>query len=227
MKKNLVMAFLLVGFLGFAQTTKKKYYKKPVKKTYAKKKVTTKQTAVVQPVVKDVIPESTNEVAKPVEIVAKVEEKQLPVDETPDYEKIAQKVLKNGGFIKNRNSDLVRGMEGFVKGVYSGNRKIFVLVEIDNRSNINYDIESAIFVTAPIKKNGRLLDTDEKTFIPIYTNQPETISRKSNQKIVYVFDKFTIADDKKLLFVMNETDGERTVTLDIKPSYIINAEFVK
>lgn len=32
MKKNLLLAFLLFGFLGFAQQTKKKTYKKPVKK---------------------------------------------------------------------------------------------------------------------------------------------------------------------------------------------------
>ncbi len=230
MKRTLITVLLLVGVLGFSQTSKKKVFKKKVaKKTYPKKPTVKKTTAVAKPIettekvteTKEVLP-----IATATEVVKEKPKEQEPPKQ-PDYEITAEKLAKKNGWINNRNSFFVRGIEGFVKGVYSGNGKIYVLLEIANRTNINYDIESAVFITAPTKKAEKEIEMEEKIFQPIFSNQPETFNKKEKKKIVYVFDKFTIADDKKLLFVMNETDGERTVTLDIKPSYIINAEFVK
>ncbi|PWN62407.1 hypothetical protein C1631_022850 [Chryseobacterium phosphatilyticum] len=224
MKKNLVFVFLLVGFLGFSQHTKKKGHRKSVKKTYVKKatpKVLTTEERVET--VADPLP-----VAEPEKVVTPTVEAVTPAPtEKPNYEILAEKVLKEKGWIHNRNSALINGVEGFVKGVYSGNGKIFVLLEIANRSNINYDIESAVFITAPIEKNGKIIDTEEKTFIPIFSNQPESFSKKSKQKLVYVFDKFTISGDKTLHFVMNEIDGERSLTLEIKPKYILESASTK
>lgn len=223
MKKNLVFVFLLVGFLGFSQHTKKKVYrKKGVKKSYTKKPVVNNETTIVTEVKEE---PTIVQVTEPVKVESSVVENVNP--EKPTYEVLAEKVLKEKGWINNRNSALVNGVEGFVKGVYSGNGKIFVLLEVANRSNINYDIESAVFITSPIEKNGKTIDTEEKTFIPIYSNQPESFNKKSKQRLVYVFDKFTIAGDKTLLFVMNEIDGERTLTLEIKPKYILEADSTK
>lgn len=221
MKKSLVVVFMLMGFIGFSQATKKKVYKKKTaKKTYVKKAIPPKSTTanssnveVTEAVDINTIPIDTVETAK--EIV------------TPDYEIMAGKVAKMKGYINNRNSAEVRGVEGFVKGVYSGNGKIYILLEIDNRSNINYDIESSIFITTPIEKKGRILDTEEKNFFPIYTNQPETIDKKSKQKLVYVFDKFTISENKTLNFVLSEIEGEREIKLEIKPKYILEAYSTK
>lgn len=216
MKKSLVV-FMLMGFIGFSQATKKKVYKKKIaKKTYVKKAIPQKSTTANG---------SNVEAAEAVEINT------IPIDTvetvkeimTPDYEIMAGKVAKMKGYINNRNSAEVRGVEGFVKGVYSGNGKIYILLEIDNRSNINYDIESSIFITTPIEKKGRILDTEEKNFFPIYTNQPETINKKSKQKLVYVFDKFTISENKTLNFVLSEIEGEREIKLEIKPKYILEA----
>lgn len=224
MKKNLVFVFLLVGFLGFSQHTKKKGHRKPVKKTYAKKTTTTpKDVAKIETAepVAEPLPEK-----EPEKVVTPTVEA-VPPAEKPNYEILAEKVLKEKGWINNRNSALVNGVEGFVKGIYSGQGKIFVLLEIANRSNINYDVESAVFITSPIQKNGKTIDTEEKTFIPIFSNQPETFNKNSKQRLVYVFDKFTISGDKTLLFVMNEIDGERSLTLEVKPKWILQANSTK
>ena len=221
MKRTLIALFLITGVLGFSQTTKKKVYKKPVKKVYKKKTTAApKKVATVEPILE--VPKE--EAPRKIEIVKEV----APIEpEVKDYEITAQKVLKKSGWIKNRNSFYVRGIEGFVKGVYSGSGKVYVLIELANRTNISYDIESAVFITAPTKKADKEIEQEEKVFQPIWTNQPETLQKKETKKLVYAFDKFTIADNKKLLFVMNEVDGERTLTLEIKPDYIINAEFIK
>jgi predicted transcriptional regulator len=221
MKRTLIVLFLITGVLGFSQTTKKKVYKKPVKKVYKKKTTAApKKVATVEPILE--VPKE--EAPRKIEIVKEV----APIEpEVKDYEITAQKVLKKSGWIKNRNSFYVRGIEGFVKGVYSGSGKVYVLIELANRTNISYDIESAVFITAPTKKADKEIEQEEKLFQPIWSNQPEALQKKETKKLVYAFDKFTIADNKKLLFVMNEVDGERTLTLEIKPDYIINAEFIK
>ena len=223
MRKIAISIFIVGSVLCYSQTTKKKTYKKPVKKTYAKKKATSKPVA--NAVVDAAGPEEVKaEVITEPAVV--VEPTVAVVAEKTDYEKTAEKLLKQKGWINNRNSYLVRGVEGFVKGVYSGNGKIFVMLEVSNRSNINYDIQNISFITSPIKKKGIDFDTEEKIFLPIWSNQPDFIGKKSKQKLVFVFDKFTIGENKTLNAVINENEGERNLKLEIKPAYILEAEYI-
>lgn len=223
MKKIAISIFIVGSVLCYSQTTKKKSYKKPVKKTYVKKKATPKPvaTAVVE------APKQEEVKAEVITEPVVVEEPTVTVvAEKSDYEKTAEKLLKQKGWINNRNSYLVRGVEGFVKGVYSGNGKIFVMLEVSNRSNINYDIQNISFITSPIKKKGVDFDTEEKIFLSIWSNQPEFIGKKAKQKLVFVFDKFTIGENKTLNAVINENEGERNLKLEIKPAYILEAEYI-
>ncbi|SHF34647.1 DUF4138 domain-containing protein [Chryseobacterium takakiae] len=224
MRKFAISIFIVGSVLCYSQTKRKKSYKKPIKKTYVKKKATTKPvaTAVIDiPVQEEVQPEIVTEPAV-------VEEPNVAVvtAEKSDYEKTAEKLLKQKGWINNRNSFLIRGVEGFVKGVYSGNGKIFVMLEVSNRSNINYDIQNISFITSPIKKKGIDFDTEEKIFLPIWSNQPDCIGKRTKQKLVFVFDKFTIGENKTLNVVINENEGERNLKLEIKPAYILSAEYI-
>jgi len=224
MKKIVVAFFLVSSFLGYAQQTKKKSYKKPVKKTTAKPKTTAsvKNEETVTSALVEVKPTQDVETT----IVQEAVKPEAVVVAKQDFEITAEKILKQKGWINNRNSNLVRGVEGFVKGVYSGNGKIFVLIEVMNRSNINYDIQNISFITSPSKKKNKGIDTEEKLFIPIWSNQPDTIGKKVTQKMVFVFDKFTIAENKTLNAVINENEGERNLKLEVKPTYILGAEYI-
>lgn len=223
MRKIAISIFIVGSVLCYSQNTKKKNYKKPVKKTYVKKK------AIAKPVSTVVVDAPKQEEVK-AEVVTESAVIEVPtvavVADKSDYEKTAEKLLKQKGWINNRNSFLVRGVEGFVKGVYSGNGKIFVMIEVSNRSNINYDIQNISFITSPIKKKGVHFDTEEKIFLPIWSNQPEFIGKKAKQKLVFVFDKFTIGENKTLNAVINENEGERNLKLEIKPAYILEAEYI-
>lgn len=228
MKQIAISIFLVASILCYSQHTKKKVYKKPVKKSYAKKK------AVAMPettgILNDESKDDTTDLKPTQAVTALTTQEPIKAEPVPvekvDYEKTAEKILKQKGWINNRNSALVRGVEGFVKGVYSGNGKIFVLIEVNNRSNINYDIQNISFITSPSKKKNKGIDTEEKLFIPIWSNQPDTITKKATQRMVFVFDKFTIAENKTLNAVVNENEGERNLTLEIKPTYILGAEYI-
>lgn len=218
MKRGLIVIGMLFGIFGYAQKSTQKIYKKPVKKN-VKKTVPTTSNKVATAVVVD---------TPVVQSIEKLVEKNEQEAENPEqYEVIAQKIIKKNGWIKNRNSAFVRGIEGFVKGVYVGGSKVYVLIEVANRTNINYDVESISFITSPVQVKDRQIEAEEKIFSPIYTIQTESIAKKSREKLLFVFDKFTISDNKNLLFIMSEIDGERTLSLDIKPKYIIGAEYVK
>lgn len=217
MKKTFIVIGCFISFFAFSQKTKKKIVKPKAKTTTVKKTgiVGNKTDSVA------VVPATILQTEK----IEPIQQEQK--NDEAEYEATATKILKKGGWIKNRNSAEVRGIEGFVKGVYIANKKIYLLLEIDNRTNINYDIESISFITSPIITKNRQLEAEEKTFVPIWSNQPENLAKKKSTKLVYVFDKFTIADNKNLLFIMNEIDGERTLTLEIKPKYIIESEYIK
>jgi hypothetical protein len=147
--------------------------------------------------------------------------------EEEPYMKIVNYLKNKSGWINNRNSDVVRGIYGYVKGVYSSKGKIYIMVEIRNKTNIDYEIQSISFLTNPIADGKKQFESDEKNFFPIWQTDISTLNRKSKQKVIAVFNKFTIADNKNLLFVMSEIDGERTLTLQIKPDYITQAEYIK
>ena len=139
---------------------------------------------------------------------------------------ISEKILMKKGWINNRNSFYTRGMLGFIKGIYSGDKKIFVLTEFRNNTNINYDIESISFLSNPVKNSVKQIEADEKIYVPIYQTEAEIINKKSTKRIVFAFEKFTISDDKNIILIMNELEGERTISLEIKPQYISKAEFI-
>jgi len=139
---------------------------------------------------------------------------------------LSEKILKKKGWINNRNSFYTRGMLGFIKGIYSGDKKLFVLAEFKNNTNISYDIESISFLSNPIKNNVKQIEADEKIYAPIYQTEVESIDKKSTQRMVFAFEKFTISENKNIILIMNEMDGERTITLEIRPKYISKAEFI-
>ena len=215
MKRVLIVIGMLAGFYGYAQKSTQKIYKKPAKQSLTK----TVSKKAESPISVDVPVEQS------IEKVAERNEQETEYAE--QYEIIAQKIIKKNGWIKNRNSAFVRGIEGFVKGVYVGGGKVYVLIEVANRTNINYDVESISFITSPVQVKDRQIEAEEKIFSPIYAIKTESIAKKSREKLLFVFDKFTIADNKNLLFIMSEIDGERTLSLDIKPKYIVGAEYVK
>ena len=163
---------------------------------------------------------------KPQNYTAPVQaEPTTPVKE--DYVLTAERILKKGGWINNRNSAYYRGIEAFIKGTYTNNGKIFVLVEVDNRTNIPYDILGISFISPPEQEGRGYKETNikELNFEPIWTSQPEKLERKSKNKMVFVFDKFTIAENRNLQMIMTESEGERTLNLEIKPKYILKAQY--
>lgn len=145
-----------------------------------------------------------------------------------DYIKPVNRLEKRNGWITNRNSYVNRGIWGYIKGVYSGQNKIYIMLEIKNTTNIPYDLESITFVTKTNRKhNGGEVVANDSAFTPIWQTDISRLGRKTSRKLIFVFDKFTIPESKDLVASIYETEGERTVDVNIKADYIINAKYIQ
>lgn len=227
MKRLLICALLCTSVLGIAQVKKKKGYKKRPKVV----KITPATAhAKSEPTIKEDEKSEIITKAEPIaadSIIATTEEiKEEPiVDNTSE---IIEKLSNKKGFISHRNSVYVRGIEAFIKGVYANNDKVYIMIELENNTNIKYDIESTSFVTALAdKKKAKEVIQEEKIFVPVKSSQGENLDPKTKYKVIYAFEKFTIAEDVNLIFSMEEENGDRNIKLPISSKYFIKAEYIK
>lgn len=225
MKRLLMCALLCTSVLGIAQVKKKKGYKKRPKvvritpaTAHAKSEPTIKEDEKIKAVAEtEPIVDST--------ITEEIKEEPIVVDNTSE---IIEKLSNKKGFISHRNSIYVRGIEAFIKGVYANNDKVYIMIELENNTNIKYDIESTSFVTALAdKKKAKEVIQEEKIFVPVKSSQGENLDPKTKYKVIYAFEKFTIAEDVNLIFSMEEENGDRNIKLPISSKYFIKAEYIK
>ncbi|CAA7197456.1 DUF4138 domain-containing protein [Chryseobacterium potabilaquae] len=227
MKKLTIFVLLLGSFLGYAQHTKKKVYKKPIKKTYRKPKAPT--NPINATITTEGVPvEKVKQTEQAVSVAQETPKAEFISVEKPEFEATAEKIAKQKGWINNRNSALTRGVEAFIKGVYSGDGKIYFLLKVDNRSNIPYEVKNITFVASPKdqKMSKEEENRDEKNFMPIWSNTPKEFREKSTQKLVFVFDKFTINDGKILNIILREKNGERALNIPVNSKFILNAKYI-
>lgn len=138
---------------------------------------------------------------------------------------IDDKVLEQRGYINSRNSAEFRKIILYIKGIYIDNGKLYFLMEIDNRSNIKYDVNKLAFFTSAKKKSKKQIDAEEQEFEPLYIyKELNHIKAKSTVKFVAVFNKFTLNSDKEMEITLSEKNGERVVRLLINTEHITDAQ---
>lgn len=154
-----------------------------------------------------------------------VENPNKKIVEKMSEQEITQTIYNYDGFIKDRNSANYRNIYITLKGVYIDKGKLFFLFKLANKSTINYKIERFQFFTMPIKRDKKLIENEEKEYVPLFYYKGLTdIQAKSEEIVVFVFEQFTLNDQKKIQVTMTENGGERTVRLDIDSKKIIQAK---
>lgn len=143
----------------------------------------------------------------------------LPVNSS----NISQKLLKESGYIKSRNISSYKNIKVILNGIYVNSNKMYVLMRIDNNSNINYDVNAFKFYIT----NSKGIATSEQTVdVNILGVTPDLkVLPKGKNKIVFMFDKFSVGDDKQLLFELTEKNGDRNLSFKILASLIDNARY--
>lgn len=140
-------------------------------------------------------------------------------------ESISERILKESGYIKNRNIAVYKNVKTILKGVYVNNNRIYLLMRIENRSNLPYDVNSYKFY---VTNDKGISSSEQTTDLPIVNITPNLkVIPKGKQNLVFMFDKFTVGKDKQLLFELTEKNGDRNISFKILSSLIDEARNYK
>jgi conjugative transposon TraN protein len=135
---------------------------------------------------------------------------------------LREKTISDVGIIHNKMSFLLTGI------FYQDDRMYFKL-EIENSAVINYDIELIKFVIRSKKGTLKQAAVQETELQPMYVfnDSISTIKGKNKLTKIFVFEKFTIADDKKLVVKILEKGGDRILQFNVDDNNILKAVRIK
>lgn len=140
---------------------------------------------------------------------------------------IINKILEKNGFISSRNTVKYKNLWLLIKGVYIHENRFFLRVMIQNKGNINLDIDYIAFYIKP--KKTRKNQTKENTQIrpkKIHQNL-KVIRANSTSEILFEFNKFTIGKEKALFIDVIEKGGERNLSLQVDNEILLDAKKIK
>lgn len=118
------------------------------------------------------------------------------------------------------------GIQFLLKGIYIHNGKYYLHTELENRTNVPFQIDFINFKIADRKVAKRTV-IQERPAVPLRTYKPLTeIAGNSTDQNVFLLDQFTIADGKVFLIEIFEKNGGRHQTIKVKNSHLINAQLI-
>lgn len=118
------------------------------------------------------------------------------------------------------------GIQFLLKGIYIHNGKYYFHTEMNNKSNVPFQIDFINFKVVD-KKVAKRTVIQERAMIPLRTYKPmNEVGGKTKEKNVFLLDQFTISDDKVLLIEIFEKNGGRHQTLHIENSDLVNARLI-
>lgn len=136
---------------------------------------------------------------------------------------ITEKIENKGRTIYNMGLNKNKVMFS-IHNIFVRDNKLIFRVEIQNNSNIKYDIDYIKFYIVDKKKNKKTASQDIETMPLFIDNYVPLIPGKQNQVFSVCFEKFTIPDNKYFLIEINELNGGRHVNYKLGNNDIINAE---
>jgi conjugative transposon TraN protein len=145
---------------------------------------------------------------------------------SPTAETIAKKIAIANDYLK-RIGLISRKMYLYIGGIYVFGEHIYFKVNLKNVSTVPYDIDYAQFLVKN-RKSGLTktssASAEQLTPVFIYNSSGPTINKDQVVTLIYVFDKFTISDDKKLHLEFWEKNGDRSLELPVESIEILNAK---
>lgn len=116
------------------------------------------------------------------------------------------------------------GIKLQVKNIIFENNELYFVIEIENKSSLDYNVNFLDFYVETRKK-GKKKSLQKLLKSPIYTyHMPQKIREGQTHQLVYVLPKFSLANDKRLKVELHEKYGERNVQLKIKNKHINNPD---
>lgn len=118
-------------------------------------------------------------------------------------------VVANAPYKNKTIIDRKFGISFQLIGLFIKEDVMYFRIKLENRSNINYDVDQLRFFIRDRKKSKRTA-TQEVEIVPLHINNMViTVAGQSEHTLVYALPKFTIPDKKHLVVQLMEKNGGR------------------
>ena len=116
------------------------------------------------------------------------------------------------------------GMKFRLNGLFIRDNVMYFKIQLENRSNINYDIDQLRFFIRDQQKSKRTA-IQELEVKPLYAhNDTTTVTGQMEHVFIFALPKFTIPDKKHLAIQVMEKNGGRHLELKVNKSAIVRAK---
>lgn len=109
-----------------------------------------------------------------------------------------------------------------LEGIYVAKSVLWLALQLNNSSFIDYKPEYVRFLIRDRKKSKRTA-VQETELHPFYSSVDSSVSNNAPGEIVLAFHPFTISKDKKLFIQISEQHGGRTLILPVKARTLLKA----
>ena len=113
-----------------------------------------------------------------------------------------------------------------VLGIYVHNDVIYIHTMISNETNISFEVDARQFIVADRKLAKRTAQQQTPLEILRVCNDPTVVRGHQRQRTVFALQKFTIPDDKVLLWEIIERNGARHQTVEIPAKELLEARLL-
>ncbi len=223
-KDNIIKIMDTLGYNPMKKTNPKKSVPQKVKNTKdVKSTKVTEKSPIKEVVIEDQDQEETAE-----EVQESLKENDYTVGNLTINDKVnnalecieCQRILNMRKGIK-RIVDEKYKIKAQLNNVFYNNNKLYVQINFINDSDLDYNINYIkSYISTGNDNKATSTQYLEKYPIQIY-NSNRTIAGGSERKFVFVYDQFTIDNNKAIIFEVNEDNGERNLFLHV-PHFLIN-----
>ncbi|MFP9100709.1 conjugative transposon protein TraN [Flavobacterium sp. RHBU_24] len=142
--------------------------------------------------------------------------------EVTRYAKAALHKKTNGAVARDKTA----GIRFAVQGFFIHDDVIYCRLEIENRTNIGYDIGQLRFFIRDQQKAKRTATQEIEVTPVLAENSTETVKANATQAIVFSLPKFTIPDKKYLVLQLMEKNGGRHLEVRVKNRQLVRARLL-
>lgn len=121
-------------------------------------------------------------------------------------------------------NDKTGGIRASVRGLYTGNDMFFFKIVLDNRSNIDYDIQSVRLFMEDRKKIKRTSSQELPVELLSITGDSKQVAAQKTGVIIVAVQKQTIAKDKELLVEIIEKGAGRNMVCTLNARTLLKAK---
>lgn len=133
---------------------------------------------------------------------------------------------------KNNNREIKHigskrfGIQYTLKGLYSHNGLLYFHLQLENTSNVPFDVDYITFKIVD-KKVAKRTAIQEQVVWPLRAhNNLTVIGGKKTEQTVFTLPKFTIPDDKHLVVELGEKEGGRHQSFMVENADLVRAKVI-